>query len=66
MGAKVTVIDILKRRIFHTKDFHPFLKIMYSGKERLHGNCSDSIPFYGDMPCAKYFDNCNDEYPRCI
>ena len=51
---------------FILSDFHPFLKIMYSEKERLQGDYFDSSPFYGDMPYAKYFDNCEDEYPPCI
>lgn len=50
---------------FIFSDFHPFLKIMYSEKERLQGDYFDSTPFYGDMPYAKYFD-ISEEYPPCI
>lgn len=46
-------------------DFHPFLKILYSEKERLYGNYFDSTPFWGDMPYAKFFDK-SEEYPSCV
>lgn len=47
-------------------DFHPFLKIMFSEKERSEGDYFDSTPFYGNMPYAEYFDNNEEVYPPCI
>lgn len=47
-------------------DFHPFLKVMFSEQERINGDYFDSTAFYGDMPYAKYFVDCEEEYPKCL
>lgn len=45
-------------------DFHPFLKVLFSEKERSDGDYFDSSPFYGDMPYASFFDD--EDYPKCV